>query len=155
MERVKKFIFPAVILLGLGAFVLQGRGVASDAEYTLARKPEVIAATFTSAWCSACIILEPRLSSVISKFSDKPVKFVEFDLTFGEQPEIVEAAHNAGIGEVYERFQGATGFTLLIDAETGEVIDSLTINHSKQAMAAAISQSIARAARDTSLVKTN
>lgn len=147
--KMKNLIFAAIIALGIGSFVLNGRGAASHAEYTLERTPEVIAVTFTSAWCSACKIIEPRLAKVIPQFSQQPVKFVEIDLTFGQRDEINEQARRDGVLDIYRQYKGATGFTLLVDATTGDVIDSLTINHSRAAMRAAISQSIARATSTT------
>lgn len=147
MKRIKNFIFPAIILAGVAVFALTGRTSATDAEYVYDGEPEIIAATFESAWCSACKILKPRLAEVIPDFADKPVKFVSLDFTFGQRGDIERQAEAEGLGDIYPRFKGATGFTLLVDSDTGEIIDSLTVNHSKQAMRAAIAQSLALAAQ--------
>lgn len=148
MKRLKALIFPALVLSGVSLFAFAGRTSATHAEYAYPGEPEVVAATFSSAWCSSCKILSPRLADVISEFADKPVKFVELDFTFGERGELADQAEAEGLGGVYPRFKGATGFTLLVDRETGEIIDRLTIRHSKSAMRAAIARSIAVAARD-------
>ena len=145
--RVKNFIFPAVLVVGLAVFALTGRNSASGADYTLDREPEVIAATFSSAWCSSCKILKPRLAEIMPDFADQPVKFVELDFTFGERGAIEEQARAEGLEEIYPRFKGATGFTLLVDRKTGDIIDSLTVNYDKNAMRSAIAQAIAIAAR--------
>lgn len=147
MKRLKAFLFPAIVFGGVALFAFAGRTAATDADYTYPGEPEVVAVTFSSAWCSSCKILAPRLADVIPDFAGKPVKFVELDFTFGERPEIADRAEAEGLGDLYPRFKGATGFTLLVDRETGEIIDSLTINHSKAAMRAAIAQSLAIAAR--------
>lgn len=146
-KRLKDFLLPAILVIGVAAFAIAGRTSATDAEYTYEGEPEVVAATFSSAWCSACKVLEPRLAKVIPDFAGKPVKFVELDFTFGQRAEIKELAEREGLGDVYPRFEGATGFTLLVDAETGEIIDMLTVEHSKEAMRTVIAQTIALASR--------
>lgn len=146
-ERLKKYLFPGVIILGVAFFAFSGRDYATGAEYTYPEEPQIVAATFYSTWCASCKILEPRLSDVIPDFADKPVKFVEFDFTFGQRKEIQDQAAREGLGQIYPQFEGATGFTLLVDKETGEIIDTLTINHSKQAMRTAIAQALAVASR--------
>ncbi|MEO1136930.1 MAG: thioredoxin domain-containing protein [Pseudomonadota bacterium] len=147
IRRVKNFVFPAVMVAGVAAFSLTGRTAATSADYALDQEPEVIAVTFSSAWCSSCKILEPRLSDVIPDFANKPVKFVKLDFTFGQRGELETKAQAEGLAEIYPRFKGATGFTLLVDRDTGEIIDNLTISHSKPAMRAALAQALALAAQ--------
>ncbi|MEM9619424.1 MAG: thioredoxin domain-containing protein [Pseudomonadota bacterium] len=146
-KRIKSLIFPVVLVAGLAVFVLTGRNSATGAEYTFDGEPEIVAATFSSAWCSTCKILKPRLAKIIPEFSDKPVKFVELDFTLGQRTDIADQAAAEGLGEIYPRFEGATGFTLLVDKDTGKIVDMLTINHNERAMRAAIAQSIAVASR--------
>lgn len=147
MKKLKDFIFPALFLSGIAMFALAGRAPATGADYTLDRQPEVIAATFSSAWCSACKILEPKLADIVPDFADKPVKFVKLNFTFGEGDDQKSIALENAFSDAYERFKGGTGFTLLIDAQTGEVMDMLTMNHPKPAMRAMIAQSLALAER--------
>ena len=146
-KRLKNYIFPIVLVAGVAIFAFSGRNAATGAEYTYEGKPEVVAATFSSAWCSSCKILEPRLADVIPGFKNKPVKFVKLDFTLGQRDEIEDQARAEGLDDIYPRFKGATGFTLLVDNDTGEIIDMLTIGHSKAAMRAAIAQSIALASQ--------
>lgn len=146
MKHAKDILFAVVLITGVAAFALFGRTSATDAEYAYAEKPEIIAATFSSAWCSACKILEPRLKAVVPEFADQPVKFVKLDFTLGQRGAVAEKAEREGLAHIYPDYKGATGFTLLIDADTGEIVDSLTIKHSQAAMRAAIAQAIASAA---------
>jgi len=148
VARLKKHIFTIVLIGGIAIFAFTGRNSASGAEYTFEGEPEIIAATFSSAWCTSCKILKPRLAKVIPDFADKPVKFVEFDFTLGQRDEIESQAKAEGLADIYPRFKGATGFTLLIDNDTGEIVDMLTISHSSAAMRAAIAQSVSLAMRD-------
>lgn len=136
-------VFAAVLAVGAAAFFMVGRAPASNVEAAYTGKPEIVAATFASAWCSSCKILKPRLAKVIPDFAGKPVKFVEYDYTFGQRPEIEEAADADGLGPIYDDFEGGTGFTVLYDPDANEVIDILTINYSQKAMRAAIAQALA------------
>jgi len=140
--RFPRFTIPVLAIVGVAALALATRAPAVSAEPFKGR-PEIVAATFSSAWCSACKILKPRLKSVIPQFNGEPVQFVDLDFTFGARPEVKTVAQEAGVGPVYERNKGATGFTVLVDRDTGEVIDILTINYSKKAMKAAISRALA------------
>ena len=143
--KLKNLLFIAILAAGAVGFGLLSRTGATEANYVLAEKPEIIAATFSSAWCSSCKILEPRLETVVPDFADKPVKFVKLDFTLGQRGAVAEKAKREGLGDVYPQYKGATGFTLLVDADTGEVVDSLTIRHSEKAMRTAIAQAIATA----------
>ncbi len=143
--KLKNLLFIGILAAGAVGFGLFGRTGATEAAYVLAEKPEIIAATFSSAWCSSCKILEPRLETVVPDFADKPVKFVKLDFTLGQRGAVAEKAKREGLGDVYPDYKGATGFTLLVDADTGEVVDSLTIRHSEKAMRTAIAQAIAAA----------
>ena len=145
--RLKNIVFPAIVLVVVGVYAFSGRSADLEPDYTHAGAPEVVAATFYATWCSPCRILEPRLSDVIPSFADKPVKFVKLDFTFGKRAEIEAFAQDEGLADVYRQFGGASGFTLLVDRETGEVIDMLTMDHSSRAMRAAIAQAIAVASR--------
>lgn len=147
MKRLKNYIFPAIVVLGVAVVAFSGRSAETDPEYTYDGEPEVIAATFSAAWCSTCKILEPRLAGVIPRFADQPVKFIKLDFTLGERPEVEALAVREGLSDIYPRFKGASGFTLLVDRDTGAIIDMLTINHNDRAMRAAIAQAIAVAAQ--------
>jgi len=156
MKKLKDIMFPAIVVIGVAIFAFSGHTSASSADYSYQGKPEIVAATFSSAWCSSCKILKPRLADVIPDFADQPVKFVELDFTFGQREEIAEQAAAEGLADIYPRFKGATGFTLLVDADTGEIVDMLTIRHTKKAMRAALAQAIAGAVRnDAAFVQSN
>ncbi len=108
-----------------------------------AAAPRVIAASFTSAWCSSCRILEPRLAKAMPAFKGAAIEFVEFDFTFGETEELAARASAQGLARLYEANKGATGFTVLVDARSGEIIDTLTMNFSAEDMTGAISRALA------------
>ncbi|MEO0878084.1 MAG: thioredoxin [Pseudomonadota bacterium] len=144
-----------IIFLALGAavtavaksgfFARPDSGFASTAPSL--EEPQILAATFTSAWCSACKIIEPRLKIVRSQFSGAPVRFVEFDFTFGEAADNAPRAAALGMGDIYDRFKAATGYTLIIDAQTGALLDRLTTSDSADSMRARLTRAIEDASR--------
>lgn len=140
---MKNTVFYLILAAGFAAFYFTARTPAESADAPYAGKPEIIAATFASAWCSSCKILKPRLAAIIPDFSEKPVTFVELDFTFGQRAEMREIAVREGFAEIYDRYKGATGFTLLIDRDTGKIVDTLTMNYSRNAMRSAIAQAVA------------
>lgn len=140
-SRLFVAIFAAAALVAGLAFV--NRSKAGSVEAAYAGKPEIIAATFASAWCPACKVLEPKLARVVPGFAGEPVAFVRFDFTFGPRDELKAEAGRYGLGDLYERNKGATGFTVLVDSDTGEIVDTLTMNFSEGAMRSAIARAIA------------
>ena len=135
---------PFALFLAVSAVVyFTTRAPATSAEAPYDGEPEIVAATFASAWCSSCRVLKPKLAKVIPAFKNEPVAFVEFDFTFGPNDDIRAEAEDYGVEDIYDRNKGATGFTVLVDHDTGEIIDTLTMNFSEAAMKAAIAQAIA------------
>lgn len=133
----------ALVAAFAGAFFMAARAPATNVRSGYDGEPEIVAATFASAWCSACKVLKPKLAKVIPDFAGEPVAFVEFDFTFGARDELKAEADQYGIGDLYERNKGATGFTVIVDRETGEILDTLTMNFSEGAMKSAIARAIA------------
>lgn len=143
-----KFLRIAAIALLLPAAAIIGvklRAPSVSAEFD--GTPEVIAASFISAWCNSCKILEPRLAKVMPTFADAAVKFEALDFTFGPTPELAERAAKDGYAVVYARYAGATGFTLIIDRESGQILDRLTMSDTEQTIRARISAALSKAER--------
>lgn len=118
-------------------------GAASDVVQGSHGEPQVIAATFASAYCPSCAVLKPKLARVAPRFSMAPVEFVEFNFTIADAAALRARAESLGIAHVYDAAAGATGYTVLIDAETGLVLDTLTQNFSEKAMGDALSRALA------------
>ncbi len=147
MKRLSP-IAAIAVLSAAAAFALYARAPITSAANGFEGEPEVIAATFNAQWCSACKVLKPRLMKVMREFEGRPVRFVEYDLTFGDSERLREAATADGLASVYDRFSGATGYALIVDAETFDIVDMLTIRHSRDAMRRAIEAAIDKAESD-------
>ena len=147
MNLLKKHWFTMVLVLAVGGFVaFNGSGffskTASESEYVYDGKPEIVAATFSSAWCSACKILEPKLAEVVPDFVNKPVKFVKLDFSLGQGKGPATIAEDNNFTSVYEQYKGSTGHTLLLDADTGDIVGQLTVRLSTDEMKSALKKAI-------------
>lgn len=123
-------VITAIVIAMAVAVAVASRRDAGPVTQAAPAAPQLIAATFTSAWCASCRVLEPQLKKAMPKFKDKAIEFVEFDFTFGEEERLAALASAHGLTRLYEANKGATGFTVLVDADTGAVVDTLTMNFS-------------------------
>lgn len=150
-------ILTIVLALVIAGFV--GRGFLHRGEYSAqpgmaqdppaaftAGKPNLVAATFYSAWCSSCAVLDPRLREVAPEFDGRAVQFVKFDFSMGPNDGHQRKADALGIGGLYGQNKGATGFMLLIDSRTEEVIDTITMTRSVDGIRDALNAAITSAA---------
>ncbi|MDZ7629285.1 MAG: hypothetical protein U5J99_12875 [Parvularculaceae bacterium] len=142
MTKHSGLIVAAVVAIAV-AVAVAARGPAPAAMQGSAGAPQLIAATFRSAWCSSCKILEPNLAKAMPAFAGEPVEFVEFDFTFGENDKLAALAAAHDLTRLYQANKGATGFTVLVDADTGAIVDTLTMNFTAADMKRAIERALA------------
>ena len=142
MKKRFGLIVTVVIAIAV-ALSVSGRSRSPSIEQSATVAPQLIAASFTSAWCASCRILEPRLSEVMPAFKDSAIEFVKFDFTFGETPELADRAAALGLTRLYEANKGATGFTVLVDARSGEIVDTLTMNFTVADIKLALNRALA------------
>ncbi len=110
-------------------------------------RPRLVAARFTAAWCSQCRILEPRLDDVWPAYEDANLERVRFDFTLPPRRGAMrQRAVEAGIEDLYSQHEGRTGFLVLLDRETGEVLEMITTEHDRDAISAAFDRAIAATA---------
>ncbi len=110
--------------------------------------PNLVGAMFYSAWCSACALLDPKLREVAADFDGRAVEFVKFDFSMGPTPELQQSAAALDIAGTYEKNIGATGFMLLVDRRTDEVVTMITSAMSKEDIRAELESAIAALASD-------
>ncbi len=92
-------------------------------------QPEIFGVLFYADWCGSCKILDPAIQKARgqSDLDNEPVLFVRLDLTDATRRYQASLMASAlGLGDFYEKNAGATGFMLLVDAETKEIISRLT-----------------------------
>jgi thiol-disulfide isomerase/thioredoxin len=142
-NKAPQFFFAAFA----AAIFFAARPVAQDVTQSAKGEPQLIAATFASAFCPACRVLKPKLARVAPAFADAPIEFVEFDYTGASDAALRAKAGAFGVSAIYTAANGATGYTVLVDAETGAVIDTLTQKFSEGAMKSALARALDIATR--------
>ncbi|MEL6614289.1 MAG: thioredoxin domain-containing protein [Bacteroidota bacterium] len=94
--------------------------------------PQVYAVVFTADWCPSCKVLDPKLAAVTDDLAAMGVEVIALDLTDAASRRRAKAeAIGGGYGEVYAQHEGATGFALLLSAETKEVLDRIVSTDSE------------------------
>jgi hypothetical protein len=141
-QRAPVLFLALIVIAAMVAARPFAQTAASDVVQPSRGAPEVIAATFSSAFCPACAVLKPKLARVLPRFADKPIAFVEFDYTIADRKALRAKAEALGIAPIYEAAAGATGYTVLIDAQSGLVLDTLTQNFSEKALEAALARAL-------------
>ncbi|WP_375548690.1 thioredoxin family protein [Oceanicaulis alexandrii] len=93
-------------------------------------EPRLVAALFRSNWCGPCKVLEPRYEAVMADYAAAPLERVRFDSSFGRRGVLARRAREEGVSQAYEATAGSTGFVLLIDRETGDVLARISMAYS-------------------------
>lgn len=71
------------------------------------------------------------------------VERVRFDSSFGRRRALAQRASEEGISTVYDTTSGATGFVLLIDRDTQDVLARITVEYSEADIAGALDYALA------------
>jgi len=115
----------------------------AQAEDIIEEDPRLVAAMFRSSWCSACRIIEPRIDDVKEDYENRAVEFIRFDFTMGQRASLREKAEEEGIIDLYDRMVGRTGFMVLMDRETGTVIEIITMAYDRDRIRDALDRALA------------
>jgi len=153
--RRKSFWFGQSMLslavLGAAALAFSSIGVAQDAtrsarvsaERTEQQGPAVIAIKFHADWCGYCKAMGSVFEELQAKYDQQPVLFVTFDQTRSYKAQQSKyLAHAMDLQDVWNRHGGKTGFVLLIDAETNDVVERLDHQQSLKDMGAALQRAV-------------
>ena len=131
-------ILPALLL---AMFFAPLTGVADE-------KPEVMGVLYYADWCGSCKILEPELEAARSgaDLDTDAILFVTLDLTDATTSyQAGLLANQLDLGELYTVNAGATGYMVLVDAETKEVISRVTKSSDATEITGIIKDAIAQA----------
>ncbi|MDJ0761245.1 MAG: thioredoxin domain-containing protein [Woeseiaceae bacterium] len=108
-------------------------------------KPELLAVMFYADWCGSCKILDPEVTKARSDadLDNQPVVFVRLDLTDATtRYQSGLLASSLGLEEVFADYGSATGFMLLVDADSKAVLATLKKSMDAAAIADQIQGSI-------------
>lgn len=115
------------VLLTVLALVLPGIILAQEANVTgQIVHPRLIGLLMYADWCKSCKVLEPKLDEVKRDFEEKGVLFTRFDMTddFTRTQSRLFASW-VGLEKIFEENEGRTGYMLLIDPGTKQVVSKL------------------------------
>ena len=130
-------------ILALAFFVLTPAPASAQAAPPSVEEPRLVAALFRSNWCGTCKILEPRYERVMRAYDTARVERVRFDSSFGRRGALAQRASEEGISTVYDTTSGATGFVLLIDRDTQDVLARITADYSEADIVGALDYALA------------
>ncbi|HBQ59180.1 MAG TPA: hypothetical protein DD671_06035 [Balneolaceae bacterium] len=140
-SKMKRFIAYPVLLIAVvfatSFFTLNANQVNSDED------PQVIAMYMYADWCGACQAIKPIMEEAKPEFEGQPVLFVKMDMTndfTAHQSKLMAA--RLGLSEIFEKNEGMTGFVLLLDANTNEVLDKITTDDDKQGIITKITNAL-------------
>lgn len=105
------------------------------------RSPNVIALLHHADWCGTCERMAPALKEAKKRTEDKPVLYVKLDYTndtTATQSEYMLSALD--LGDVFKEHGKKTGFVLLVDASSKEVVDRITGDMNAAAIAGTITR---------------
>lgn len=125
-------------ILALVFFALTPAPASAQASPPTVEEPRLVAALFRSNWCGPCKILEPRYERVMQAYDTARVEQVRFDSSFGRHGALAQRASEEGIHAVYETARNATGFVLLIDRDTQDILARITVDYSEADIAGAL-----------------
>jgi thiol-disulfide isomerase/thioredoxin len=135
MKRLM-YLLAAVTLI---AFVAESANAqCGDETAASSKSTKLYALTFHADYCGACKKLKPNVMELQTKTEGESVEWVKFDFTSAEsKAKSEELASELGVDDHYKENQ-ATGFVLLVDADSKEKVGKLTSKQSSDEMYQAI-----------------
>ena len=119
---IRKLVQNLALALAVTGFVGMQTVEAAEAE-----EPKVIGLMFYSDSCGSCKTLDPKVKTASKDYAEQPILFVTFDHsndTTKNQSALLASALD--MEKVYGAQKKASGFLLLVDPKSGEVISKLT-----------------------------
>lgn len=88
---------------------------------------ELVAVRMYADWCGNCKMLDAKVDNIKKEFQDSNVLFLYFDQTDDYATSQAEKkAYLLGLDEVFAKYKGKTGMMILVDAQTGELIEEIS-----------------------------
>lgn len=86
----------------------------------------IIGVKMDADWCGKCKVMNPKMDNVMPEFIGEDILFVKFNMTndFTIQ-QAGKLAARMNLSSLFEEHKGSTGYMVLVNAETGEVLHTL------------------------------
>ncbi len=122
--------------------LLANSGLAQDQQKPT-EAPKIIAIKFHADWCGYCKAMGSTFEELQAKFDTLPVLYLVLDHTREyNRKQSAYLAHALDLVDVWAEYGGKTGFILLIDAKTKQVITKLTHQQSLKEMGALLVEAV-------------
>ena len=147
LKRNSILIITVLVAMAGLAIAQSPRTASTQRQASSAEGPKVIAIKFHADWCGYCKAMGPVFEEMQAKYDQQPVLYVRLDLTReAGRRQAQYMAHALGMGDdIWSEYGGKTGFVLLVDGTTGEVIEKLTHDQSLKAMGASLREAVRNA----------
>lgn len=132
-----------VAIAGAGALLAPTTDAAaqSGSQTESIRTPELLVVKFYADWCGKCRAMKEAYEGVVDDTMTEPYLHVVLDMT--DEKTIAQAellASRLNIDQIWSEYAPRTGYALVVDADTGEVLDRLTPGMSTSDMARTLEQ---------------
>ncbi|MEL6831126.1 MAG: thioredoxin domain-containing protein [Pseudomonadota bacterium] len=95
--------------------------------------PQVRVLVFTADWCTTCRVLDPRIERSIRAADLNQIVLSKFDLTDARPSSVsmiddhhLDQAEHWMVTDIWQQYQGRTGFAVLAAIDTGEALGCLS-----------------------------
>lgn len=143
LHRITSTLLP--VLLAFVTLVGFGPGHRSTHETSPTQdRAAIIALKFHADWCGSCKAMGPVFTDLANKFDTEPVLFVTLDQTTqSSRRQALFLAQALGLDKVWAEDGGKTGFILLVNAKSMEVLARLTKDQDIKAMGGELTKALA------------
>ena len=124
MTASSRFLFALATLLLLVPLLNMAPGHAAE---TGPRKAKLIGVLFHADWCRPCHEIDGVIEDISNRFDGEPILGIVFDLTdLSTRTHSEMLASALGLDELWRKNGGQLGTAYLLDAETKEIIESMS-----------------------------
>lgn len=135
------FTLSLVMLSGSFSATVAENGNSENEITSTAENEEIklIAVRMYADWCGYCKTLDAKLEDIKPEFEGSGTLFTYFDLTDEYQHSQTRLmAERMNLSHIYETYGERTGFMVLVNPETGEVLQEISSEPEPDAIRAAI-----------------
>ena len=105
---------------------------------------KVIGVLMHADWCPDCKLLAPKMEQVQRGFSDQGILFMEFDMTDDYAlSQSQKFAKLLGLSDLFKAYAGRTGYVVLLNAQTHEILGTLRFDHSEEELQQLVATALA------------